>query len=201
MSATLFALVVLQGSSLTFSPGYQSAQECQAVYQGPNVTCYAYDPSGTTWTAFFRLPDGEFKAFGRMRDEAECKRTLSSLMAGIPSACRQLGMVVPSPCGLSTCPAAPAAAPCVCEPKRPQPDELAPQPPAVKPETEDNQPPPNVWLPPQSTFAAFDRKLAPAAAENAAPKRLANVQQQRRRNQPQFDPFSALVSLFTPREY
>jgi hypothetical protein len=131
MSATLFALVVLHGSSLTFSPGYQSAQECQAVYQGPNVTCYAYDPSGTTWTAFFRLPDGEFKAFGRMRDEAECKRTLSSLMAGIPSACRQLGMVVPSPCGLSTCPAAP----------------------------------------------------------------------QRRLHQPQFDPFSALVSLFTPREY
>jgi hypothetical protein len=200
MSATLFALVVLQGTSLTFSPGYQSAQECQAVYQGPNVTCYAYDPSGTTWTGFFRMPDGEIKAFGRMRDEAECKRVLNTLAGGTPTACRQLAMVVPSPCGLSTCPVAPPAGPCVCDPKRPQPGELAPQPPAVKPDTEDNQPPPNVWLPPQSTFAAFDRPI-PATAEKVAPKQLANVQQQRRRHQPQFDPFSALVSLFTPRDY
>jgi hypothetical protein len=194
MSATLFALVVLQGSTLTFSPGYTSAQECQAVYQGPHVTCYAYDPSGTTWTGFFRLPDGEFKAFGRMRDEAECKRVLNNLMAGTPLACRQLAMVLASPCGLSTCPAPPPpmpAPPCVCEPKAApqQPGQLAPQPPAVKPETDNNQPPPNVWLPPQSTFAYFDRKPAPATAEKSAPKRVAV----RRTRQQQFDPLGAML--------
>jgi hypothetical protein len=96
MSATLFALVVLQGSTLTFSPGYTSAQECQAVYQGPHVTCYAYDPSGTTWTGFFRMSDGSIQAFGRMRDEAECKRVMGNLAIGTPLACRQLAMVLAS---------------------------------------------------------------------------------------------------------
>ena len=194
MSATLFALVVLQGSTLTFSPGYTSAQECQAVYQGPHVTCYAYDPSGTTWTGFFRMSDGSIQAFGRMRDEAECKRVMGNLAIGTPLACRQLAMVLASPCGLSTCPAPPPpmpAPPCVCEPKG------TPQPPAVKPETDNNQPPPNVWLPPQSTFASFDRKPAPATAEKSAPKRVAV----RRTRQQQFDPLGAMLAFFTPRDY
>ena len=34
MSATLYALVVLQGTTLTFSPGYTTAAECHAAVQG-----------------------------------------------------------------------------------------------------------------------------------------------------------------------
>ena len=38
MSATLYALVVLQGANgLTFSPGYTTAAECMQQYKGPNV--------------------------------------------------------------------------------------------------------------------------------------------------------------------
>ena len=45
MSATLYALVVLQGTNgLTFSPGYTTAAECLQQYKGPNVACFAYDP-------------------------------------------------------------------------------------------------------------------------------------------------------------
>jgi hypothetical protein len=35
MSATLYALVVLQGTTLTFSPGYTTAAECLQQYKGP----------------------------------------------------------------------------------------------------------------------------------------------------------------------
>jgi hypothetical protein len=53
MSATLYVLVVLQGANgLTFSPGYTTAAECMQQYKGPYVSCFAYDPSGVTWTAF-----------------------------------------------------------------------------------------------------------------------------------------------------
>ena len=58
MSTTLFVLVVLQGASLSFSPGYTTAAECMQQYKGPNVACFAYDPNLSTWTAFFKLPDG-----------------------------------------------------------------------------------------------------------------------------------------------
>ena len=34
MSATLYALVVLQGTTLSFSPGYTTAAECLAAIQG-----------------------------------------------------------------------------------------------------------------------------------------------------------------------
>ena len=37
MSATLYALVVLQGTSLTFSPGYTTAAECLQQYKGPTL--------------------------------------------------------------------------------------------------------------------------------------------------------------------
>jgi len=37
MSQILYALVVLQGTSLTFSPGYTTAAECLQHYKGPNV--------------------------------------------------------------------------------------------------------------------------------------------------------------------
>ena len=59
MSATLYALVIWQGASgLAFQPGHTSKEECQAVYQGPHVICWQYDPSLTTWTAFFRTTEG-----------------------------------------------------------------------------------------------------------------------------------------------
>ena len=44
MSATLYALVVLQGTTLNFSPGYTTAAECLQQYKGPYVACFAYDP-------------------------------------------------------------------------------------------------------------------------------------------------------------
>ena len=43
MSQILYALVVLQGTALSFSPGYTSASECLQQYKGPNVACFAYD--------------------------------------------------------------------------------------------------------------------------------------------------------------
>ena len=52
MSQILYALVVLQGTSLTFSPGYTTAAECVQQYKGPNVACFNYDPEGASWTAF-----------------------------------------------------------------------------------------------------------------------------------------------------
>jgi hypothetical protein len=59
MSQVLYALVILQGSSgLTFSPGYATAAECMQQYKGPNVACFAYDAGLSTWTAFFKLPEG-----------------------------------------------------------------------------------------------------------------------------------------------
>ena len=38
MSTTLFVLVVLQGTTLTFSPGYTTAAECLQQYKGPYVS-------------------------------------------------------------------------------------------------------------------------------------------------------------------
>ena len=39
MSATLYALIIAQGSSgLAFQPGYATKEECQAVYQGPTLS-------------------------------------------------------------------------------------------------------------------------------------------------------------------
>ena len=61
MSQILYALVVLQGTSLSFSPGYTTAAECMQQYKGPNVACFNYDPEGVSWTAFFKLPDGAFR--------------------------------------------------------------------------------------------------------------------------------------------
>jgi hypothetical protein len=55
MSATLYALVMLQGTTLSFSPGYASPTECYSVYKGPFVSCFTYNPDGLSWTAFFKL--------------------------------------------------------------------------------------------------------------------------------------------------
>jgi hypothetical protein len=47
MSATLYALVMLQGTTLSFSPGYASPTECYSVYKGPFVSCFTYNPDGS----------------------------------------------------------------------------------------------------------------------------------------------------------
>ena len=95
MSTTLFVLVVLQGANgLTFSPGYTTAAECMQQYKGPYVACFAYDPNLSTWTAFFKLPEGGFRTVGKIASEDECKRYIGAFKDGIPTACRQLAMPV-----------------------------------------------------------------------------------------------------------
>jgi hypothetical protein len=128
MSATLYVLVVLQGANgLTFSPGYTTAAECVQQYKGPNVSCFAYDPSLSTWTAFFKLPEGGFRTVGKISSEDECKRYVGAFKDGIPTACRQLAMPV-------TCNVA-----CVAPP---------PPPPAAKPVEPDPPPPVPLAAPP-----------------------------------------------------
>ena len=90
MSQVLYALIVLQGTTLSFSPGYPTVAECMAVYQGSRVACFPYDPTGTTWTAFFRLEDGSFRSVFKIPSEAECQRYVAAFRSDVPAACRQL---------------------------------------------------------------------------------------------------------------
>ena len=100
MSTTLYVLVVLQGANgLTFSPGYTSVAECMQQYKGPYVACFAYDPSLSTWTAFFKLPEGGFRTVGKIASEDECKRYIGAFKDDIPTACRQLAM--PNSCNVA----------------------------------------------------------------------------------------------------
>jgi len=100
MSTTLFVLVVLQGANgLTFSPGYTTAAECMQQYKGPNVACFNYDPGGTSWTAFFKLPDGAFRVVRRIPNEGECRRYIDAFRSDIPAACRQLAQ--PDTCNVA----------------------------------------------------------------------------------------------------
>ena len=123
MSATLYALIIAQGSSgLAFQPGYATKEECQAVYQGPHVICWQYDPSITTWTAFFRTTEGPaspkgFGAVWRFPNESICRDYINALKPEAFGACRQLPH--PEPCPVSC--------------RAPEP---GPPPPAAKPEPE-----------------------------------------------------------------
>jgi hypothetical protein len=123
MSATLYALVVLQGANgLTFSPGYTSAAECMQQYKGPNVACFNYDPEDVSWTAFFKLPDGAFRVVRRIPNESECRRYIDAFKSDIPAACRQLAQ--PDTCNVA----------CI--------KPLEPPPPAAKPPEPDPKPDP-----------------------------------------------------------
>ena len=123
MSATLYALVIWQGASgLALQPGYTSKEECQAVYHGPHVICWQYDPSITTWTAFFRTTEGPaspkgFGAVWRFPNESICRDYINALKPEAFGACRQLPH--PEPCPVSC--------------RAPEPE---PPPPAAKPEPE-----------------------------------------------------------------
>jgi uncharacterized protein YbdZ (MbtH family) len=113
--STLFALVILQGTSLTFSPGYTTAAECLQQYKA----CFAYDAGLSTWTAFFKLPEGGFRTVGKNASEDECRRYIGAFKDGIPTACRQLAH--PEPCPVAcTAPMPPPAAKPV--PQAPEPD-------------------------------------------------------------------------------
>src|SRR5580692_5297569 len=123
MSTTLFVLVVLQGTALNFSPGYTTATECVQQYKGPYVACFAYDPNLSTWTAFFKLPEGGFRTVGKISSEDECNRYIGAFKDGIPTACRQLAMPV-------TCNVA-CVAPVTPPPAAVRPDPTPASPPAV----------------------------------------------------------------------
>ena len=119
MSTTLFVLVVLQAANgLTFSPGYTTAAECMQQYKGPYVSCFAYDPNLSTWTAFFKLPEGGFRTVGKIANEDECKRYIGAFKDGIPTACRQLAM--PVTCNVA-CVAPVPAPPPAAKPVEPDP--------------------------------------------------------------------------------
>src|SRR6476661_10464877 len=122
MSTTLFVLVVLQGANgLTFSPGYSTAAECVQQYEGPNVACFNYDPGGTSWTAFFKLPDGAFRVVRRIPNEGECRRYIDAFRSDIPAACRQLAQ--PDTCNVACIkPLEPTPPPPAAKPVPPEPD-------------------------------------------------------------------------------
>jgi hypothetical protein len=117
MSATLYALVVLQGTSgLAFEPGYTSKEQCLSVYRGPSVSCFQYNPEGVTWTAFFKTPAGGFGSVWRFPNESTCQNYIGALRSDVPSACRQLAH--PEPCPVDCkLPETPAAKPPEPDPK------------------------------------------------------------------------------------
>ena len=125
MSQVLYALVVLQGTTLNLSPGYTTAAECLQQYKGSNVACFAYDAGLSTWTAFFKLPEGGFRTVGKIASEDECRRYIGAFKEGIPTACRQLAM--PVTCNVAC--VAPVTPPPAAKPV--EPDKTSASPPVV----------------------------------------------------------------------
>ena len=128
MSSTLFALVILQGTSgLAFEPGYTSKEQCLSVYRGPSVSCFQYDPEGVTWTAFFKTPAGGFGSVWRFPNESTCQNYIGALRSNVPSACRQLAHPEPCPVACKLPETPPAAKPPEPDPK-PVPQAAPPDP-------------------------------------------------------------------------
>ena len=125
MSATLYALVVLQGTTLTFSPGYTTAAECLQQYKGPYVSGFPYDPERTTWTAFFKTPGSGFGSIWNFPNESVCQSYVGALRPDVPAACRQLARS-------ESCPVS-----CVAPVQSPAPTgSIPPKPPEVTPPPE-----------------------------------------------------------------
>jgi hypothetical protein len=124
MSATLYALVVLQGTTLTFSPGYTTAAECLQQYKGPYVSCFPYDPERTTWTAFFKTPGSGFGSIWNFPNESVCQSYVGALRPDVPAACRQLAR--PESCPVSCVAPVQPSAPTGSIP--PKPPEVTPPP-------------------------------------------------------------------------
>ena len=121
MSSTLFALVILQGTSgLAFEPGYASKEQCLSVYRGPSVSCFEYDPNGVTWTAFLKTPGSGFGSVWRFPNKTVCQNYVGALSSDVPAACRQLAH--PEPCPVAcTAPMPPPAAKPVPAAREPDP--------------------------------------------------------------------------------
>ena len=75
--------------------------------------------SVSTWTAFFKLPDGGFGSVGKISKERTCQNYIGAFKDGIPTACRQLAM--PSTCSVA-CVAPVPAPPPAAKPVEPDPD-------------------------------------------------------------------------------
>ena len=138
MSSTLFALVILQGTSgFAFEPGFTSKEQCLSVYRGPSVSCFQYDPEGVTWTAFFKTPAGGFGSVWRFPNESTCQNYIGALRSDVPSACRQLAH--PEPCPVACkLPETPAAKPPEPDAK-PDPASIAPRPTGIETKPSDIQ--------------------------------------------------------------
>jgi hypothetical protein len=175
MSVTLYVLVaVAQGTTngLTFAPGY-TREECLQQYHGPN------------W--FFRLSDGSLRVVRKIPSGAECQRYIGAFKSDVPAACRQLAMPASSAC------------PVVC--RTPEPTPRPPPPPAAKPEPEPKPDPAafrEVTVGPTDLRAA-DRPYLEPRVIPPKPMRTARRRQQQR--YAAFDPFGAIVSLLTPRDW
>ena len=140
MSATLYALVVLQGTTLTFSPGYTTAAECLQQYKGPYVSCFPYDPERTTWTAFFKTPGSGFGSIWNFPNESVCQSYVGALRPDVPAACRQLAR--PESCPVSC--VAPVQPPAPTGSIPPKPPEVTPPPePDPKPDPASIEPKPS----------------------------------------------------------
>jgi hypothetical protein len=187
MSATLYALVVLQGTTFSFDPGYTSKAECEAQYKGGHVLCYPYDPQGTSWSIFFRLsPVGGVSAGKGFPNKDTCELYAGALKEGVPTACRQLAY--PTTCTPVACvaPAQPPAPP-PAKPEAPKPDS--------------NQPPAASMSVGPTALKDADKPYLEPRIEPTKP-RATRVAVRRRHQQPQqFDPIEALVSLLTPRDW
>jgi len=188
MSVTLYVLVVLQGTTLTFSPGYTSKEECLAQYKGSHVGCFAYDPAPGSWTAFFRLADGSLRTVGHIYSEAECQRYIGAFKSDVPAACRQLAM--PITCSVSCRPAE-------LFPPQPAPP---PPPPSVKPGPEAPKPDPAAFREVSLGPSALEEKDRPYLEPFVRPQPKVRTAQRRRPRQQQFDPLSAIVVLFVPNQ-
>ena len=122
--AALYALVVLQGTTLTFSPGYTTAAECLQQYKGSYVSCFPYDPERTTWTAFFKTPGSGFGSIWNFPNESVCQSYVGALRPDVPAACRQLAR--PESCPVSC--VAPVQPPAPTRSIPPKPPEVTPPP-------------------------------------------------------------------------
>jgi hypothetical protein len=99
-------------------------------YKGPYVSCFAYDPNLSTWTAFFKLSEGGFRTVGKIASEDECKRYIGAFKDGIPTACRQLAM--PVTCNVACVAPVPAPLP-AAKPAEPDPTPAPPDPASIAP--------------------------------------------------------------------
>ena len=48
-------------------------------HMGPSVSCFEYDPSGVTWTAFFKTPAGGFGNVWRFPNESTSQNYIGAL--------------------------------------------------------------------------------------------------------------------------